>query len=119
MICSEVLNGVSGSINGIAKFNAGRDFNIVSVSFDTRDTPEAAMKQRKRFSQRYHRAGSENGWHFLTGQQAQIQSLASALGFRYAWDPEVQQFAHASSIMLLTPAGHIQHSSHGTAYAHR
>jgi len=119
MLCSEVLNGVSGSINGIAKFNAGRDFNIVSVSFDTRDTPEAAMKQRKRFSQRYHRAGSENGWHFLTGQQDQIQSLASALGFRYAWDPEIQQFAHASAIMLLTPDGHIAQYYYGIEYAPR
>jgi protein SCO1/2 len=119
MLCSQVLNGLSGSINGIVKFNAGRDFNIVSVSFDPRDTAEAAMAEKKKFSQRYHRSGSDQGWHFLTGKKEQIDALASALGFRYAWDPEIQQYAHASAIMLLTPDGHIAQYYYGIEYSPR
>lgn len=119
MLCSQVLNGVSGSLNGIRKFDAGRDFNVVSVSFDPRDTTEAAMGEKKKFDQRYHREGSEKGWHFLTGKKEQIDALASALGFRYAWDPEIQQYAHASAIMLLTPDGHIAQYYYGIEYPPR
>lgn len=119
MLCTQVLNGLSGSLNGIVKFNAGRDFNVVSVSFDPADTTQAAMAEKKKFDQRYHRAGSEQGWHFLTGKKEQIDALASALGFRYAWDPAIQQYAHASAIMLLTPDGHVAQYYYGIEYSPR
>jgi len=119
MLCTQVLNGLSGSLNGIAKFNAGRDFNVVSVSFDPADTTQAALKEKKKFDQRYHRAGSEQGWHFLTGKKEQIDALAAALGFRYAWDPAIQQYAHASAIMLLTPDGHVAQYYYGIEYPPR
>ena len=119
MLCTEVLNGLSGSLNGIRKFNAGRDFNVVSVSFDPRDTAAAAMAEKIKFDKRYHRPGSEQGWHFLTGKKEQIDALASALGFRYAWDPELQQYAHASAIMVLAPDGHITQYYYGIEYPPR
>lgn len=119
MLCTEVLNGLSGSLNGIRKYSAGRDFNIVSVSFDPRDTADAAMAEKIKFDKRYQRPGAEQGWHFLTGKKEQIDALASALGFRYAWDPEIQQYAHASAIMLLTPDGHIAQYYYGIEYPPR
>jgi len=119
MLCSQVRNGLSGSLNGIARLNGGRDFNIVSVSFDPRDTAEAALAEKKKFDQRYHRAGSEQGWHFLTGKKEQIDALASALGFHYAWDPSIQQYAHSSAIMILTPDGHIAQYYYGIEYSPR
>jgi protein SCO1/2 len=118
MLCSQVLNGLTSSLN-VLKFNVGREFNVVTVSFDPRDTPATASDTKKRFLQRYRRPGSEQGWHFLTGKKDQIDALAQAVGFRYAWDPEIQQYAHASGIMLLTPDGHVAQYYYGIEYAPR
>lgn len=119
MLCSQVLNGLAGALNGIVRFNVGRDFNVVTVSFDPRDTPQAAAENKKSYLSHYRRAGAAEGWHFLTGRKDQIDALASAVGFRYAWDPEVKQFAHASGIMLLTPDGRLAQYYYGIEYAPR
>jgi protein SCO1 len=119
MLCSQVLNGMSGAFNGITRFNVGRDFNVVTVSFDPRDTAHDAAESKKRYMQRYRRAGAAQGWHFLTGKEDQIRALAGAVGFRYAWDPQIQQFAHASGIMLLTPDGRLAQYYYGIEYAPR
>jgi protein SCO1 len=119
MLCSQVLNGMTGALNGITRFNIGRDFDIVTVSFDPRDKPADAATMKKRLIDRYRRPGSSAGWHFLTGKEDQIKALASAVGFRYAWDPEIQQFAHASTIMLLTPEGKLAQYYFGIEYAPR
>ena len=113
MLCTQVLSGLTFTLNGMPGFNVGREFNVITVSFDPRDTPQAAMENKERYLRRYRRADSEQGWHFLTGKKEQIDALAQALGFRYAWDEENQQFAHASGIMLLTPDGHIAQYYYG------
>lgn len=119
MLCSQVLNGMTGALNGITRFNIGRDFDIVTVSFDPRDKSDDALATKKRMLSRYRRPGSAEGWHFLTGKEDQIKALASRVGFRYAWDPVIQQFAHASSIMLLTPQGKVAQYYFGIEYAPR
>ncbi|HEY6250488.1 MAG TPA: SCO family protein [Candidatus Angelobacter sp.] len=119
MLCSQVLSGLTFTFNGMPRFDVGREFNVVIVSFDPRDTPQAAQENKDRYIKRYRRTGSDQGWHFLTGKKEQIDALAQALGFRYAWDPEVQQYAHASGIMLLTPDGHIAQYYYGIEYAPR
>ncbi len=119
MLCSQVLNGMTGALNGITRFNIGRDFDIVTVSFDPRDKSEDALASKKRMISRYRRPGSAEGWHFLTGKEDQIKALAASVGFRYAWDPQIQQFAHASSIMLLTPQGKVAQYYFGIEYAPR
>jgi protein SCO1/2 len=119
MLCSQVLSGLTGTLVSISGMNVGREFNVVTVSFDPRDTPKAAMETRDRYLKRYRRAGSEQGWHFLTGKQEQIHALAQALGFRYTWDEQNQQYAHASGIMLLTPDGRIAQYYYGIEYAPR
>jgi protein SCO1 len=119
MLCTQVLNGFTGAMNGIVRFNIGRDFNVVTVSIDPRDKPEDAAAAKKRYLQRYRRAGAAEGWHFLTGKKDQIDALAQAVGFRYAWDPEIQQYAHASGIMVLTPAGRVAQYYYGIEYAPR
>lgn len=116
MLCSQVLSGLTYTLNGMPSFNVGREFNIVTVSFDPRDPAQAAMENKERYLKRYRRAGSDQGWHFLVGKKDQIDALAQALGFRYAWDPENEQFAHASGIMLLTPDGHIAQYYYGIEY---
>jgi protein SCO1/2 len=119
MLCTQVLSGFTGAMNGIVRFNIGREFNVVTLSIDPRDKAEDAAAAKKRYLQRYRRAGAEQGWHFLTGKKDQIDALAQAVGFRYAWDPEVEQYAHASGIMLLTPAGRVAQYYYGIEYAPR
>jgi protein SCO1 len=119
MLCTQVLNGFTGAMNGIVRFNIGREFNVVTVSIDPRDKPEDAATAKKRYLQRYRRAGAAEGWHFLTGKKDQIDALAQAVGFRYAWDPEIQQYAHVSGIMLLTPQGRVAQYYYGIEYAPR
>ncbi|HET6934640.1 MAG TPA: SCO family protein [Candidatus Angelobacter sp.] len=119
MLCSQVLNGVAGALNGIVRFNVGRDFDVLTVSFDPRDTPKDAAESKKTYLSRYRRPGAAAGWHFLTGKKEQIQALTSAVGFRYAWDPAIQQYAHASGIMLLTPDGRLSRYFYGIEYAPR
>ena len=119
MLCTQVLNGFTGAMNGIVRFNIGREFNVVTVSIDPRDTPQDAAAAKKKYLQRYRRAGADQGWHFLTGKKDQIDALAQSVGFRYAWDPEIKQYAHASGIMLLTPDGRVAQYYYGIEYAPR
>jgi protein SCO1/2 len=119
MLCSQVQNNLTGALNGIVRFNVGRDFNVLTVSFDPRDTPQTAAESKKTYMSRYRRAGAAEGWHFLTGRKDQIDALAGAVGFRYAWDPASNQFAHASGIMLLTPDGRLAQYYYGIEYAPR
>lgn len=116
MLCSQVLSGLTFTMNGMTGFNAGREFDLLTVSFDPRDTPQDAMENKERYLKMYRRSGSSEGWHFLVGKKEQIDALAQALGFRYAWDAENQQFAHASGIMLLTPEGRIAQYYYGIEY---
>ena len=104
MLCSEVLNSVVSSLLPL-KLYVGRDFDVLTGCFDPRDTPADATQKRDMYLRRYGRTGAEKGWHFLTGDTTAIQALTKAAGFRYAWDPKIQQYAHASGIMLLPPGG--------------
>jgi len=99
--------------------NPGRDFEAVFFSFDPKDTPETASSKRKLYLQRYGRPGTANGWHFLTGDETNIKALTDAIGYHYKYDPQTQQFAHASGIMILTPDGHISKYFYGVEYAAR
>jgi len=115
MLCSQVLNGVVGGLLPL-KWSVGRDFDIVTVSFDPRDTPAVATEKRDTYLKRYGRAGAVKGWHFLTGDTPAIEALTKAAGFRYAWDPKIQQYAHASGIMVATPDGKLSHYLYGIEY---
>jgi protein SCO1/2 len=119
MLCSEVQAGLTGALKGIQRFNVGRDFNVLTVSFDPRDTAQDAAKDKKLYLSRYRRDGAEQGWHDLVGRQEQISALADAVGFHYVWDQKAQQFAHASGIMLLTPDGHVAQYYYGIEYMPR
>jgi protein SCO1/2 len=115
MLCTQVLNGVASAI-GVLKFSVGQDYEIVTVSFDPRDTPERARAKKATYIQRYNRAGAEHGWHFLTGNSHEIAALTQAVGFRYAYNASLGQFAHASGIMVATPDGRLSHYFYGIEY---
>jgi len=118
MLCTQILNGLEGSLKAVS-FNPGRDFEVVSVSFDPKDTVELASTKRQAILKRYNRPNTANGWHFLTGDEANIQSLADAVGFHYKYDQKSDQFAHASGIMILTPEGRLSRYFYGVEYAPR
>jgi protein SCO1 len=118
MLCTQVLNGLTGSLKAL-KFDVGREFEVVTVSFDPRETAELAGRKKAGYMARYGREGAAAGWHFLTGDEASIMALTEAVGFRFAWDDEIKQFAHASGIMILTPEGKISRYFYGIEYAPR
>ncbi|MBV9125041.1 MAG: SCO family protein [Planctomycetes bacterium] len=106
MLCTEVLNGLVQAMLALP-FNAGREFTVLTVSFDPRENPPMAAAKKKNYLLRYGRPGAEEGWHFLTGDKEAIDKLTDAVGFRYTYDPKYDQFAHPSGIMVLTPRGKI------------
>lgn len=118
MLCSMILNGVESSLKAIS-FNPGQDFEVLAVSFDPRDTPEIAAAKKENYLKRYNRPGTANGWHFLTGDEANIRALTDAVGFRYKYDESTKQYAHASGIMILTPSGRTSRYFYGVEYAPR
>ncbi len=115
MLCTQVLNGVASAI-GVLKFSVGQEYEIVTVSFDPRDTPERARAKKASYIERYNRPGAQAGWHFLTGNSREISALTRAVGFRYAYNASVGQFAHASGIMVATPEGRLSHYFYGIEY---
>jgi len=118
MLCTLVLNGLVRSLRATS-FDAGREFEVITVSFDPRETTERAATMKRVYMEEYRRPGAEQGWHFLTGDEASIARLTEAVGFRYKYDPESGQFAHASGIMVLTPKGRIAQYFYGLEYSAR
>ena len=118
MLCTQVLNGLVAAMR-ILSFDAGREYEVVTVSFDPRDDPSDARAKKEPYVARYGRAGASAGWHFLTGDPAAIAGLAEAVGFRYAWDEKLEQFAHASAIYVATPEGRLSRYFYGIEYAPR
>jgi protein SCO1/2 len=118
MLCTQVLNGLESALRVLDE-SAGREYSVVTVSFDARETAVLAAGKKKVYLERYGRPESAAGWHFLTGSQASIDALTSAAGFHYAWDEASQQFAHASGIIVATPAGRLSRYFFGIEYSPR
>jgi protein SCO1 len=117
-LCTQVLTGLLGALKGLP-MTPGKEFVNLSVSFDPRETPQLAAAKKTEYLNRYDRPGAEAGWHFLTGDEAAIQALTKAVGFRYVWDPVTKQYAHAGGIMILTPQGKVSRYFYGIEYAPR
>ena len=115
MLCGEVLLGLTGAMK-MVNFNMGEDYDVITVSFDPKDTSELAAAKKKDYVQRYGRPGAQQGWHFLTGQPDAINALTQAVGFQYQYDPKINQYAHATAIMVLTPQGKISRYFYGVDF---
>jgi protein SCO1/2 len=119
MLCTLVLNGLLEGLRGMPDMNIGEQFEVLTVSFDPKDTPEAAAKKKQSFVESYARPGVAEGWHFLTGQQPAIDRLTAAVGYRYKYDEKLDQYIHPAAIMILTPDGRITRYFYGIKYASR
>jgi protein SCO1 len=121
MLCTQVLNGMVTSFR-VLPFQIGNEFDVVTVSFDPRETSALASAKKKVYVEylpEKMRAGAQSGWHFLTGDQANIDKLTEAVGFHYRYDPATKQFAHGSAIMLTTPQGKLSRYFYGIDYSAR
>ena len=118
MLCTVVINGLASALN-VLSLEPGKDFEIVTVSFNPRDTPATASAKKASYIARYKQPGAAAAWHFLTGSQESIDRLTKAAGFRYVWDAETQQFAHPTGGMVLTPDGRLARYLFGIEYGPR
>jgi protein SCO1/2 len=115
MLCSQVLAGATHALKQLS-FRIGQQFTVLTVSFDPRETPAMAASSKQTYMNSYGHSDSAAGWHFLTGQQPEIDTLTQAVGFHYAWDAQTQQYAHATGILVLTPTGKVAQYFYGIEY---
>jgi protein SCO1/2 len=115
MLCSLVLNGLVEALQEI-RANPGKDFDVIFVSIDPRETSALAAAKKGTYLKRYGRAGTENGWHFLSGREGEIRLVSESVGFQFAFDRSLKQFAHPSGIVLLTPEGRVAKYFFGVNY---
>jgi protein SCO1/2 len=117
-LCPLVLDGLVRSLRPLS-FNIGDEFDVLTVSFDARDTPALAAAKKSDAVKQYSRPGAGDGWHFLTGDEAAIRRLTEAVGFRYNYESDKDRFGHAAGIILLTPAGKVARYFYGIEFSPR
>jgi len=117
-LCSLVLNGLVEGLRRV-DYEIGAQFTVVTVSIDPREGQDLAAAKKAAYVQQYGKPGAAAGWHFLTGDEPAIKRLAEAVGFRYVYDAERDQFGHASGIMMLTPDGTIARYFYGIEFPAR
>ena len=118
MLCNQTEQGVVGALRMLS-FNPGRDYEVVFVSFDPRESPDMAAQKKESAMTHFRRPETASGWHFLTGSKESIDALTKGANFRYSFDQKSNLFAHASGIMLLTPGGRISRYFYGIEYPSR
>ncbi len=118
MLCNELLNGLVSCLRTLS-FTVGKEFDIITVSFNPREDATLAKSVKQGYLKRYSRAEAAAGWHFLTGDQTSIERLTRAVGFRYTYDSQRNQYAHASAIMVVTPQGRLSRYFYGVEFAPR
>lgn len=115
MLCGMAIEGLLRSLRALS-WDVGKEFDVLTVSFDPREGPELASEKKKSVLGIYGRPGAGEGWRFLTGSEASVRALTAAVGFRYVWDNEQKQFAHATGVVVLTPGGKISRYFFGIEY---
>lgn len=118
VLCNQVIEGLSTALR-VVSMDAGKEFEVVAVSFNPQEHPSDALTKKEDAIARYHHAGSEVGWHFLTGADSSIQPLMRAINFRYAYDTQTRTYVHASGVVVLTPESKISRYFYGVEYAAR
>lgn len=118
MLCSMVMEGVTKTLTDL-RFDAGKDFDVVTISIDPRDMPKDAAAKKEKYVKRYGRLETAAGWHFLTGTDTSIHRVTDTVGFHYAYDPQLDQFAHATTLIVLTPQGRVSRYLYGFEYKPR
>jgi protein SCO1/2 len=116
MLCTQVMNGLSRAVK-VLPFSAGKDFDVVFVSFDPRDRPATAAAKKAELMSYWSMQNQSGAWHLLTGEATAIEEITSAAGFNYQWDEKTQQFAHMSGVLVITPDGRLSRYFYGIEYS--
>jgi len=120
LLCSEEMDGLTSSLE-MVKLTPGKDFDVILISIDPSETPELAAKRKAFYLKRYGRPETASGWHYLTGQRPAIDAVTKAVGFGYVRVPgpdgKLSQFAHASSIEIVTTNGKLAQYYLGVEYS--
>ncbi|MBL7672100.1 MAG: SCO family protein [Bdellovibrionaceae bacterium] len=117
-LCNFHLNGLTEGLHGV-DWNAGQKFRVLAVSFDSKETPEVARGKKARYMKVYNRPGTEDGWHFLTLSEGSVKTLMESVGFRFKWNEENKEWAHASAAIIVTPDGVISRYLPGIVFEPR
>lgn len=117
-LCNQMLNGMLAAFR-IVKHDIGKDYDVVCISIDPRETPDLASKKKESYIKSYGRPGAANGWHFLTGTKEEIDRVAEAVGYHYKYIPETDIYAHAAGIVVCTPEGKLGQYFYGIEYSPR
>jgi protein SCO1 len=118
MLCPMVLEGMTNTLTEL-KYDVGKEFDVLTISIDPRDTAAQAAEKKEKYVKRYGRFGAEGGWHFLTGPEGYVKKIANAAGFEYSYDIASNQFAHGAVLLVATPEGRISHYLFGFEYKAR
>jgi protein SCO1 len=118
MLCTQALNGLVKALKVLA-LEPGRDYNVVTVSFNPRETPAQAAEKKDHYLQLLKRPGASDGWHFLTGDETAIRLLTDTVGFHYVYDEVTKQYAHPTGMVVLTPEGKTSKYVYGIDYGPR
>lgn len=116
MLCTQVLNGAFSSMEAMP-FTTGNEFDLLVISFDPGETPALALQKKNAYFERYRRPGSEKGMHYLTGRPESIKAVTDAVGFKYAYDAAIDQFAHPALLTVLTSGGEVSRYLYGIEFA--
>lgn len=118
MLCPTVLESLTNSLTEM-RGDIGKDYDVLTVSIDPRDMPKTAAERKAKYVKRYGRASAADGWHFLTGYESGIRHLTDAVGFQFAYDAQHDQFAHGTTLIAVTPDGHVSRYFNGFEYKAR
>ena len=118
MLCPMVMDGIATGLTEL-RFDIGKEFDVITVSIDPRDTPELAAVKKEQYVKRYGRFGAAGGWHFLTGPESAIKRLTNTVGFQYAYDIKTDQFAHGTAVIAVTAQGRVSRYLYGFEYKAR
>ncbi len=116
MLCTQVMNGLSSALK-VMPFAAGKDYDVVLVSFDPRDRPAIAAEKKRAHLAYWSAERDASSWHLLSGDETSIRRAASAAGFTYQWDERTGQFAHVSGVLVVTPEGRLSRYFYGVEFS--
>lgn len=114
-LCNLHLNGVLDALKQLSLV-AGKDYDLVAVSIDPKETPDLAAAKKYTYQEKYNFPEDGKGIHFLTGSESSVKTLAESVGFKYKWDDKAKEWAHASAAVITTPGGIVSRYLHGVYF---
>lgn len=117
-LCNFHLNGLTETLKSV-DWSPSKQFEIIAFSFDSKETADVAIKKKVNYLKLYGRADTENGWHFITADEATVKKITDSVGFKYKWNEQAKEWSHASAAIVISPEGKISRYLHGIQFEPR